>query len=302
MLGRIFRVLTSPDKYNRVLLAINKSPIRYFSRYVVDTSHWKIKQLRRSALKLCSLTETQTMTKQLKKDGFCKIDALTDDEQLSELAAHSQALLRQKDHVESENKSKKFWIRLSDIDKHKNPLSTSNPLVKFAIQPQILSMVSSYFGEAAYLRYAILTYSQFTEADYSKSQLWHYDRDDVKMLKIFVYLSDVEQIEDGPFTFIRKQNSKKIPNTFFLSHLEDEKVYSHLPKTEIKNIYGTRLSAFAVDTSKCYHMGSRIYKGHSRLLYTALFTAAPSIYKASSNNIIIDSELSEIQRLAIQEV
>ena len=42
-------------------------------------------------------------------------------------------------------------------------------------------------------------------------------------------------------------------------------------KSEIRQITGPRLTAFLVDSTSIYHMGSRLAPGHTRCIYMASF-------------------------------
>ncbi|MFZ4405004.1 MAG: hypothetical protein ACOYOK_12945, partial [Pseudobdellovibrionaceae bacterium] len=62
-----------------------------------------------------------------------------------------------------------------------------------------------------------------------------------------------------------------------------------------------KLSCFVVDTSKCYHMGSRLQKEHKRLLYTALYIGLPSVYPwgGQEKYTLVNSSLTPLQTMAL---
>ena len=62
----------------------------------------------------------------------------------------------------------------------------------------------------------------------------------------------------------------------------------------MREMYGSRMSAFIVETSRCLHMGSRLAPGHTRLLYTATFTTAPRLYPAPPAGFSLSGVESEL--------
>jgi hypothetical protein len=120
------------------------------------------------------------------------------------------------------------------------------------------------------------------------------------MLKLFFYLSDVQTVEDGPFTLLPKEARNRIQNSFFPRHLPDEEVNSQYPLSQAVQIKGRKFSAFLVDTSVCYHMGSRVSAGHSRLMSTTLFVTLPKAYWGDVKNFVKPAgPLSPLQMAAV---
>ena len=82
-------------------------------------------------------------------------------------------------------------------------LDASHGAVRFALHPEILGVVNEYLGLCAELRkleyWYVLASEQQTPA---YSQLWHRDFEDIALVKVFLYLSDVDE-GSGPFSFIR---------------------------------------------------------------------------------------------------
>jgi len=144
----------------------------------------------------------------------------------------------------------------------------------------------------------LLTLSKGTDAPLSYSQLWHYDHDDTKTIKLFAYLTDVSDDDDGPFTFLPAQVSSRFGFSI-RSHRHDCEVLSHVRPHEVVKMTGPRLSTFMVETSRCLHMGSRLKLGHSRLLYTATFTSAPAIYPRNASRFRVKGDESPALRMLL---
>src|SRR6185295_7871405 len=119
----------------------------------------------------------------------------------------------------------------------------------------LVALLTAYLGELPRLMDVLLTYSTPSKDALSYSQLWHRDFDDVRTLKVFVYITDVMQHEDGPFTFLPGPASDSVGFTL-RSHLSDEQFFQRASRDATKEIRAPRLSAFICETSRCFHMGS----------------------------------------------
>ena len=236
----------------------------------------------------------------LRSSGYCLVSDLVDPNLLESLSdagltkfkrAHEVGLLQQVN-------AKDFWVRLLDEDMQSGMLPLENPFVAIALQPELVSVVAAAMGEVPRLDYVLLTLSLNTNKELSYSQLWHRDHDDTKVIKLFFYLTDVLSPEDGPFTFIPKQASDKL-GFRLKSHLSDDQIDRWISKTAVTAMYGSRLSAFMVETSRCLHMGSRVAPGHERLLYTATYFSAPRLYPEPPPRFLLDGEESPLLRLLL---
>lgn len=87
---------------------------------------------------------------------------------------------------------------------------------RFALQHPILRIANEYFGMLTQLRYYNVWHTFVTRAQPRQSQLWHQDREDRQILKVFVYLSDIDQ-GGGPFTYA--------PGTHFKGRVRQQPAY-----------------------------------------------------------------------------
>lgn len=92
---------------------------------------------------------------------------------------------------------------LVDLIRPQGRLSPDHPLLKVALDVKLLEVVASYLGlwpclhsVAGWLNYPVNTPAE-------TSQLWHRDPEDLRIIKVFIYLQDVGE-EQGPFTYIPK--------------------------------------------------------------------------------------------------
>lgn len=78
-----------------------------------------------------------------------------------------------------------------------------HPLAQWALRPEILSLVNSYYGFYARLLTLKYWYSVAARnAVADGSQMWHRDYNDFSMVKSFIYVNDVTA-SGGPFSYAR---------------------------------------------------------------------------------------------------
>ena len=99
------------------------------------------------------------------------------------------------------------------------------------------------------------------------SQQFHLDQEDSKQLKVFIFLNEIHE-GNGPFTFYSETDTEKIKAaTNYKRGRLDEVEIDQTSQTDNKIILlGKFGEGLAVDTSKCLHMGSRVYKGERLVL------------------------------------
>ena len=100
-------------------------------------------------------------------------------------------------------------------------------------------------------------------------------------------------------TFIPAPSSKAFRNTV-KSHMSDDKVFSRVDRSAVKEIVAPRLSSFIVNTARCLHMGSRILSDRTRLLYTATYIQPPRMYPEPPARFRAAGPLSEVERTVMR--
>lgn len=153
--------------------------------------------------------------------------------------------------------NKPFMMRLLD----QASFTLDSSILRFALQREIVAIASAYLGVVPVLQFANVFISTATGADLVKSQLYHCDSDDVEQMKVFV-LCEAVTAEMGPLTILRADDSEvlRIRSAYrFNTRLTDAQVGELLggrpSETALIGPAGT--TAF-IDTSRCFHYGSRI--------------------------------------------
>lgn len=292
---------------SRVIWQLNRSPLRGLIKQAVRLANLgAVRQREALARTLPQDAALDQAVQQLNEQGYCLFTEHIDKQLLQVMAERANERLA---HAETAAQhqiqtSKSFWLRLLDQEMEDGKMRMSSPYVRFALQPAVMQVVSRVLGQIPRLDYVLLTLSRHSARQFEKSQLWHRDHDDLRVIKLFAYLTEVESLDDGPFTFVPAPASSALGYSR-RSHRTDAEVFGSgkIATSDVKSLVAPKLSVFMVDTARCLHMGSRLKEGHQRLLYTATFTTVPSMFPGyKKERFIADIALdNEIERRVLVE-
>jgi hypothetical protein len=301
---KVLKLLRGPRGFDKALVAINSTPLRLLTKRLVTLFYLRKKLLRRKlGASLATGHDLQPCVDALRNDGYTVVGSMIDPPLVEELHAEAVKLIARADSIQQTSGSdthfstKRFWARLLDEEVAAGRLTTDSVFVRFAMQPQVVTAVTKYFGEVPVIGYVFLSLSRYVHEPLTASQLWHRDRDDVKVLKLFTYLSDVDDASSGPFTFYL---SESVRNSFVPKHMPDKDMLRQTQNAKPTQMFGPKFTSFLVDTGCCYHMGSRVEEGKSRLMYTASFVTAPSMFPNFDNQIVIVRQPSAVESLLLR--
>ncbi len=157
-------------------------------------------------------------------------------------------------------------------------------LVDSMVTDELLDCASDYLGAIPVLRRVAIGYSpgqpeDADEEEWGGSQLFHYDGEDDRQIKLFVLLSDVEDDRHGPLKFLPAEASERVsralggkPEGPAGSYMRagpysDEAVRQHASPDEFIEMTGKRGRALLLDTCATLHQGSRVKAGHERIVF-----------------------------------
>lgn len=288
---------------HRIWQIINKSPMIELNAWIKSKMDKEVSDYRADFYSRLRLNqEEQNLVLSLQQKGFVEISSFLKGPAMESAKNHFDQLYSKAEELKKNQKvnTKNFWIRLTD-EEQSGGLSSDNSFVKLALEEKVLRVITGYLKQAPYLHSVLLTHSLPTEGEFKNSQLWHQDNDNHRMVKMFVYFSDVENDEQGPFTFLPADYSQKVKNDFFKRHLQDSEISLTVDLKEIKKVKGKKMTAFICDTHRCYHMGSRVGKGQERLMLTSLYISLPSPYpKGEIREFKIRHPLTALQMAAVR--
>jgi len=226
----------------------------------------------------------------LRQNGYAMID-LPPADRASLLQSAAEKYHAQQNFVQ--RGAKTFFSSLLT----KPDLDIDGVYMRIALNETFLRTTAAYLGCAPFLEYAELLLSRPVEGVKS-SQLWHKDRTDSHLLKIFVYCLDVTT-ENGPFSFISAPDSLRIP-PLLPHYLSDERLNEFVPLSQTIQLTGNAGTSFFVDSGRCYHFGSRCVK--PRLAFVVYYNTGFGYFPRESKWAVSESQkaaLSPLQRFAL---
>lgn len=150
-----------------------------------------------------------------------------------------------------------------------------SPYLRLALDPKLLEIASVYFGMWPQL-HSIGSWLNFPTPEVAKkSQLWHRDPADLKLLKVFIYLEPVGE-ENGPFSFIPETQpfgaaSGIVPQHEHHRRITDAEMAATIPEDRWVKCVGPENTMVLADTVG-FHRGGKVESGR-RLLITLTFTS-----------------------------
>ena len=152
--------------------------------------------------------------------------------------------------------------------------------LQLALHDDILAAAAEYLDQAPRL-YNLYMWWSPPNHTMKGSQLYHYDHRDSRQAKFFINISDVTP-DAGPLHFLSARDSLSVDAKVGYSQdlYTDEQVYSACPKSREVQAIGPSGSAYAVDTARCLHFGSRGNRSQ-RLILMASYARANSVKPGS---------------------
>ena len=179
-------------------------------------------------------------------------------------------------------------------------------IAKLVFDPSLLAIAQAFLGAPPIHTQAncwwSVAYSDESEYVKAAAQKFHQDRDYIKFIKFFFYLTDVGE-DNGPHEFVagsnvdyaehsrNKQRSSK--------RLDDERLESGYPPERFRRFTGPRGSLIIEDTSG-FHKGNPVRSGHRLMLqleYASSRYGSPPehLTRAAMGNV--DAETRRFERL-----
>jgi len=177
-----------------------------------------------------------------------------------------------------ENSGKSYLVRPFGETPNMN---LNNKLMALTVNEKILGIVNSYLDMFSRLRAIELWYNKPVVGKSTYSQNWHRDPEDKKLVKMFLYLRDVDETA-GPFHYVpQTHHGGKNRNTFppkpFQGIYPDSVAVDSKFKEEILQCTGKTGTIIFCDTSGLHKGGYAISK--ARYLLNAIYTTNASNLK-----------------------
>lgn len=214
----------------------------------------------------------ESILSDLQKDGiaFTSLDELfPNTELLNTLQTYANSLSRPTWDKVKKNFLIPYWDRKPEID-------FSNPFFSLALSPTILPIVNSYDRMWRRLNYCHLAETIPVGDDAPvQSQRWHRDPEEKRMVKLFIYLSDVDS-EAGPFTYVKGSQFQGARYGSLFPQQLPEGVYpplgaveQNVEEADIVEATGAAGTVIFCDTAGL-HRGGHAKRKH-RVMFTAFY-------------------------------
>ncbi len=149
-------------------------------------------------------------------------------------------------------------------------LVNNKDIQSLIMDPVFINIARNYLGCEPIFDFPAMWWSTsfLKEASSEAAQLYHFDMDRIKWLKIFIYLTDVNP-DTGPHRYIRGSHlpGKKPANLLKRGYarIPDSDLKGHYTKEDFIEVCAPAGTVFAGDT-KCWHKGTPLKKDHRLVL------------------------------------
>lgn len=176
-------------------------------------------------------------------------------------------------------------------------LTDASVFLRFALDEHLLQLVARYLKCAPFLNSVELLYSKPLQCGPMASQLWHRDRRDLAIIKLFVYATDVEP-EHGPLTVLPRADSAAVPE-YVRHYLTDDEISRYVTLDRSVALTGPSGTTWMVDSENCYHLGSRCQR--PRLAYVAYYDSGFGYRPRETDwqRFVTSQEWTRLQRFAL---
>jgi hypothetical protein len=169
-------------------------------------------------------------------------------------------------------------------DKYKK-MTADNPMLRIAGNKRLVDLVNNYLGLLSHLRYCDIWQTFIAESGPIRSQNWHRDPEDFRLVKMFIYLNDVDETA-GPFCYAKGSHTKGAnfhdPEWFREdgrknNRSTDEQVAKVVPQDQWVSATGKAGTVILADTRGLHKGGFATHK--ERILFTSMFVSPSSYYR-----------------------
>ncbi len=215
------------------------------------------------------------------KKGFLKVESeLIDKNLLENLFNETKIIFNERKEKEYKNPNLKALIK-------NNEVKIGSSLYKLATNEKIINTIANYLGVVPVCTYINLWYSpKKNNPNLEGSQLMHLDHEDFQQIKLFFFCEDVDK-DTGPLVALDQKDSTNIQKKLGYNLKEQNKRISDntLNKFKFNYLTGKKGDLYLVDTSQCFHAGSRTSKKDRYVIMIQYLTPYSYMKKFKKNNL-----------------
>jgi hypothetical protein len=178
-------------------------------------------------------------------------------EETPEVVTEARAALAVYDAAPLPTRSrKKFLVNVVDQSR----LTLDSSILRLALREDVLAAAARYLGVVPFLSNIAVFHSGVAGQAPTSSQLYHLDGEDATQMKLWVYCSEVSHAS-GPLTVLDAAGTREVQRRTkyqFGQRRTDEQVHAIVGGGRERPIVGPVGTTAFVDTSRCFHFGSRV--------------------------------------------
>ena len=244
---------------------------RSFYRYVVNT--YRRRYIAASQRLLQTLPQPQ---QSISEQGYLVLPPASGSSRHSVVAMGQQVVARHLSQGKVQHEHLMNILTWQDIIQHPD-------IVRYGLTEELVLPVAHYMGQIPVMPVIFLWHSVPCNKPLQGSQLWHLDHSDVRQIKVFVFLQDIDE-DNGPLVLIPAPRSQKLRqqlryNWHNRRRITDKEMYRLInPDKDVVKITGAKGTAAIVDTSRCFHHGSRLQRDSRNVLLYRYMSYATFIF------------------------
>ena len=178
-------------------------------------------------------------------------------------------------------------------DAYGSRIRLDDPWLRIVADRRLLDVANAYLELWSKIEYVDLWYTapQPEDAERRASQRWHRDYDDRYLLKVFVYLTDVDE-EAGPFEYVPGSQPGGAYDHLWPWHPMSE---SYPPQDELSTKVGDSVKTFTgpkgtviLCNTSGFHRGGFV-TGKPRVLATATYCSPASLAALTERNFALEA-------------
>jgi hypothetical protein len=210
------------------------------------------------------------------RDGFVGIDNLLTKEKVAAMRAHLEKctsfdpyrkeLGTFKAPENAPQKTHVAYFSQSDVVNTPHALEIAN-------HPEVLNVIGTYFGCKPTISYMVAWWSVPSNDGAQHAEKFHRDYDDLKFAKLFVYLTDVDELS-GPHVYVKGTHSSD--KLIARKRYEDNEVIENFPNPRDHLRLTGKAGTSFVETTFGLHRGVPP-SDKPRLLFQVLYSLKPNI-------------------------
>jgi hypothetical protein len=245
----------------------------WFEQRVLFPRYQQWRDRHRAALPILEGTEL-AIVEQLEREGICitSLDVLQipDSQQLLDAATPISKELAQLSRAPSHLGKHTLMATATQLLQHPE-------ILRWGLSMQLLKIVESYLGLPVGYGGLSFYYSVADGRD-AGPRIWHRDKEDWRMIKIAVYLNDVDEA-GGPYQCVNAATNNLLISTLpkyqGLTHAEMQELLDDSSDNWLISCIGKVGTVIFTDTSRCYHRGKPPIKTDRSAIFFHYFSYRP---------------------------